>query len=153
MICRQLAAVGLTVSNPDGFNVDMGGFTNKQGGDIKLTNSDGSVKITTQDITDPKKQDEANINGSLTVTADRGDKATEADINNEGILNAAENITFNAADDVVIFADGNHMWRIIDNLLSNVIKYAMADTRVYIDVYKEDSKGVFVIKKYIKTRK
>lgn len=53
---------------------------------------------------------------------------------------------FNAADDVVIFADGNHMWRIIDNLLSNVIKYAMADTRVYIDVYKEDSKGVFVIK-------
>lgn len=93
-------SLGLTVSNPDGFNVDMGGFTNKQGGDIKLTNSDGSVKITTQDITDPKKQDEANINGSLTVTADRGDKATEADINNEGILNAAENITFNAADDV-----------------------------------------------------
>ena len=93
-------SLGLTVSNPDGFYVDMGGFTNKQGGDVTLTNSDGSVKITTQDITDPKKQDEANINGSLTVTADRGDKATEADINNEGILNAAENITFNAADDV-----------------------------------------------------
>lgn len=93
-------SLGLTVSNPAGFNVDMGGFTNKQGGDINLTNSDGSVKITTQDITDPKKQDEANINGSLTVTADRGDKATEADINNEGILNATENITFNAADDV-----------------------------------------------------
>lgn len=93
-------SLGLTVSNPECFYVDMGGFTNKQGGDIKLTNSNGSVKITTQDITDPKKQDEANINGSLTVTADRGDKATEADINNEGILNAAENITFNAADDV-----------------------------------------------------
>ena len=93
-------SLGLTVSNADGFNVEMGGFTNKKGGDVTLTNSDGSVKITTQDITDPKKQDEANINGSLTVTADRGDKATEADINNEGILNAAENITFNAADDV-----------------------------------------------------
>lgn len=93
-------SLGLTVSNPDGFYVDMGGFTNKQGGDINLTNSDGSVKITTQDITDPTKQDEANINGSLTVTADRGDKATVADINNEGILNATENITFNAADDV-----------------------------------------------------
>ena len=93
-------SLGLTVSNPYGFNVDMGGFTNKQGGDISLTNNSGSVNITTQDITDPKKQDEANINGSLTVTADRGDKATEADINNEGILNATENITFNAADDV-----------------------------------------------------
>ena len=93
-------SLGLTVSNPYGFNVDMGGFTNKQGGDISLTNNSGSVNITTQDITDPKKQDEANINGCLTVTADRGDKATEADINNEGILNATENITFNAADDV-----------------------------------------------------
>ena len=93
-------SLGLTVSNPDGFYVDMGGFTNKQGGDVTLTNSGGSVKITTQDITDPTKQDEANINGSLTVTADRGDKATVADINNEGILNATENITFYAADDV-----------------------------------------------------
>lgn len=93
-------SLGLTVSNAEGFNVEMGGFTNKLGGDVTLTNSGGSVKITTQDITDPTKQDEANINGSLTVTADRGDKATVADINNEGILNATENITFNAADDV-----------------------------------------------------
>lgn len=93
-------SLGLTVSNAEGFNVEMGGFTNKLGGDVTLTNSGGSVKITTQDITDPTKQDEANINGSLTVTADRGDKATVADINNEGILNATENITFNTADDV-----------------------------------------------------
>ena len=94
-------SLGLTVSNPDGFNVDMGGFTNKQGGDIKLTNSDGSVNITTEDIVDPtQKKDPANINGNLTVIAEKGDKATEADINNEGILNATENITFNAADDV-----------------------------------------------------
>lgn len=94
-------SLGLTVSNPAGFNVDMGGFTNKQGGDIKLTNSDGSVNITTEDIVDPtQKKDPANINGNLTVIAEKGDKATEADINNEGILNATENITFNAADDV-----------------------------------------------------
>lgn len=93
-------SLGLTVSNPDGFNVDMGGFTNKQGGDINLTNSDGSVNITTEDIVDPKQKDPANINGNLTVIAEKGDKATEADINNEGILNATENITFNAADDV-----------------------------------------------------
>jgi len=51
-----------------------------------------------------------------------------------------------AEDDVLIYADGNHMWRIIDNLLSNVLKYAMEKTRVYIDVYKEGTKGVFVIK-------
>lgn len=93
-------SLGITVSNPDGFNVDMGGFTNKKGGDINLTNSDGSVNITTEDIVDPKQKDPANINGNLTVIAEKGDKATEADINNEGILNATENIAFNAADDV-----------------------------------------------------
>lgn len=93
-------SLGLTVSNPDGFNVDMGGFTNKQGGDIKLTNSDGSVNITTKDIVDQAQKDPANINGSLTVTADKDDGAQTANVNNEGILNAAENITFNAADNV-----------------------------------------------------
>lgn len=93
-------SLGLTVSNPAGFNVDMGGFTNKQGGDIKLTNSDGSVNITTKDIVDQAQKDPANINGSLTVTAGKGDGAQTANVNNEGILNAAENITFNAADDV-----------------------------------------------------
>lgn len=94
-------SLGLTVSNHDGFNVDMGGFTNKQGGDIKLTNNDGSVNITTEDIVDPtQKKDPANINGSLIVTADKGNKATKANVNNYGILNATRDISFNAEDNV-----------------------------------------------------
>ena len=94
-------SLGLTVSNPAGFNVDMGGFTNKQGGDIKLTNSDGSVNITTEDIVDPtQKKDPANINGSLTVTADKVVEETEANVNNYGIINATGDISFNAEDNV-----------------------------------------------------
>lgn len=93
-------SLGLTVSNPDGFNVDMGGFTNKQGGDIKLTNSDGSVNITTEYIVDPEQKDPAKINGSLIVTADEVDEAVEANVNNDGIIKAAGNISFNAKDNV-----------------------------------------------------
>ena len=93
-------SLALAVSNPEGFNVDMGGFINKKGGDVSFTNSDGSVNITTQDITDPTKQDEANINGSLTVTAKKV-TADKADINNEGILNATEKIEFTAVDGVI----------------------------------------------------
>ena len=33
-----------------------------------------------------------------------------------------------------IFVDGRHLWRIIDNLMSNVCKYAMPGTRVYISL-------------------
>ena len=93
-------SLALAVSNPEGFNVDMGGFINKKGGDVSFTNSDGSVNITTQDITDPTKQDEANINGSLTVTAKKV-TADKADINNEGILNATGKIEFTAVDGVI----------------------------------------------------
>lgn len=33
-------------------------------------------------------------------------------------------------------ADGRHLWRVIDNLMSNICKYAMPGTRVYISLEK-----------------
>lgn len=97
-------SLGLTVSNPDGFNVDMGGFTNKQGGDVSFTNNNGSINITTEDIEKPEEQAPANINGSLFVTAKKDkdtDTAENADINNKGILNATGTIEFTAVDGVI----------------------------------------------------
>ena len=44
---------------------------------------------------------------------------------------------------IKIMADGRHLWRVFDNLLSNVCKYALAGTRVYIDIMKENGK-VFI---------
>ncbi len=38
-----------------------------------------------------------------------------------------------------VYADGRHLWRVIDNLLSNCAKYAMEGTRVYLDL--ERGKG------------
>lgn len=35
---------------------------------------------------------------------------------------------------VSIFVDGRHLWRIIDNLMSNICKYAQQGTRVYISL-------------------
>lgn len=97
-------SLGLTVSNPAGFNVDMGGFTNKQGGDVSFTNNNGSINITTEDIEKPEEQAPANINGSLFVTAKKDkdtDTAENADINNKGILNATGTIEFTAVDGVI----------------------------------------------------
>ena len=33
-----------------------------------------------------------------------------------------------------VYADGRHLWRVIDNLLSNCAKYAMEGTRIYLDL-------------------
>ena len=52
----------------------------------------------------------------------------------------------NTIDDVDIYADGRHMWRIMENLISNALKYAMPKTRVFIDIYKTENEGVLVVK-------
>lgn len=57
-----------------------------------------------------------------------------------------------ATDNAVIYADGRRVYRIIDNLLNNVIKYAQSGTRVYIDlnIEKEPDTGKDIVKLSIK---
>jgi len=43
-------------------------------------------------------------------------------------------------EDLTILADGKHMWRILDNLLNNVVKYAMPGTRVYVTARKRQER-------------
>ena len=43
-------------------------------------------------------------------------------------------------------ADGRLLWRVMDNLLSNCVKYALAGTRVYVDVVKLEKKVMISIK-------
>lgn len=45
-----------------------------------------------------------------------------------------------------IMVDGRHMWRIFDNLMSNVFKYAQGGTRVYLTLEKIEGKAVFSLK-------
>ena len=35
---------------------------------------------------------------------------------------------------VYVMADGRHFWRVIDNLMNNICKYAQPGTRVYVDL-------------------
>ena len=42
--------------------------------------------------------------------------------------------------------DGRHLWRVLSNCLSNVVKYAMPGTRVYVDVLKRGQKVEVSIK-------
>ena len=43
-------------------------------------------------------------------------------------------------------ADGDHLWRIIDNLMNNIYKYAMAGTRVYLDLKDDEEKAVMTFR-------
>ena len=45
-------------------------------------------------------------------------------------------------EQVYIMADGRHIWRVFDNLLNNICKYAMEGTRVYIDILSQNPQGM-----------
>ena len=57
-----------------------------------------------------------------------------------------EEITTFPEQDVYIKADGRYMCRILENIYSNVAKYAMENTRVYLDVVKNQHTVVIQMK-------
>ena len=48
--------------------------------------------------------------------------------------------------EMTIMADGRRMWRIFDNLMNNICKYAMPGTRVYLSLEEADGRAVFTFK-------
>ena len=47
---------------------------------------------------------------------------------------------------VRIMADGKLLWRVFDNLLNNICKYAMGGTRVYLTVEEKDGRAAIAFK-------
>lgn len=47
---------------------------------------------------------------------------------------------------MVIEADGRRIWRIVENLFQNVVKYAMHDTRVYVELTQTGRNMAFTVK-------
>jgi signal transduction histidine kinase len=71
------------------------------------------------------------------VSLELGDKIEESTID----------FRWNLPDEkIVLPLDGQKTYRIFDNLLTNIIKYAMPNTRAYIDMKKEDGFVVICLK-------
>lgn len=47
---------------------------------------------------------------------------------------------------VKIMADGRRLWRVFENLMSNVCKYSLCGTRAYMELYEKDGKAFIVFK-------
>ncbi len=50
------------------------------------------------------------------------------------------------AEQVAVLADGRHLWRVLDNLLGNCVKYALPGTRVYLEVNALENGGQVTVK-------
>ncbi len=56
-------------------------------------------------------------------------------------------VVFGRSDkEAFIYADSRRMWRVVENLFNNICKYAMPDTRVYVDLRKADGVVCLAVK-------
>lgn len=49
-------------------------------------------------------------------------------------------------EDLTVQADGRLLWRVLDNLMSNVCKYALPGTRVYLSTQRVEGRGEITVK-------
>lgn len=104
-----------------------------------LDRQSGKLKKLVEDLVEASKASSGNLPVNLTpcnvgvlltqAVGEFEDRLLKADI--KPVLNLTD-------DRLMIFADARLLWRVFDNLLSNVCKYALAGTRVYIDVLPKD---------------
>lgn len=105
------------------------------------------LKKLTEDLVEASKAS----TGNLAVQRERLNAAQLADqaLAEYSDRLTASGLTVVAAlpeEPVYVWADGRHLWRVLDNLLSNCCKYAMPATRVYVDVYAWEDQVTIQVK-------
>ena len=50
------------------------------------------------------------------------------------------------AENTMVYADGKLLWRVVENILTNVTKYALSGTRAYMDIFEKDDTMVLEVK-------
>ena len=55
-------------------------------------------------------------------------------------------------ENLIIKADGRYLWRILENLFSNVLKYSLKNSRVYLDLFIDEEYYVLSLKNISKNR-
>ena len=113
-----------------------------------LDRQSARLKKLTEDLVEASKA----ATGNISVSPERTD-ITE--LLNQSVGEYAERFAesglepvIKAPQEAVVLADGKLMWRVFDNLLNNICKYSLPNTRVYLDVAGSEG-GVSVTLKNI----
>ena len=93
----------------------------------KATTGNMAVEITTMDLVE-------SVNQALGEFSDKLDRAQ------------LYPVFRHAEDSVPVIADGKLVWRVLNNLLSNIVKYAMPRTRIYLDLTRMNGRVILSLK-------
>lgn len=111
-----------------------------------IANKSDRLKILTQDLFDISKVQSGNENvvlekldAALLINQSLGEH--DGEMKQSGL-----SFCLNAPKELYISADGKKMSRVISNLINNILKYTMKNTRVFISVYEENDEVVMEFK-------
>ena len=112
-----------------------------------LTRQSERLKKLLEDLVEASKAATGNLEVTL-APCDASIFITQATGEFEEKLNTAHLnfIVKKPEEPVMIMADGRRMWRIFDNLLNNICKYSLPDSRVYLTLEKDDVYARFIFK-------
>lgn len=99
-----------------------------------LSRQSARLKKLIDDLLEASKASTGNINVNLTQL-ELGILLSQAlGEYDEKFSNSNLQVVLNKTDDLLlVMADNRHIWRVFDNILNNIAKYAQPNTRVYID--------------------
>jgi len=112
-----------------------------------LQRQSGKLKKLIEDLIEASKAS----TGSLPVSLERVDLGVLLDQTageySERLENAQlELVAQKPEQPVNVMADGRHLWRVFDNLMNNVVKYAQPGTRVYLNLSSENGKATVIFR-------
>ncbi|WP_373598740.1 sensor histidine kinase [Paraclostridium bifermentans] len=99
------------------------------------------LKVLIDDLFEASKISSNNIELKLEKT-DINQLLTQSIVEMDNLIESA-NLDFvvnTPNEEIYVMLDGDKTWRVFENLISNIVKYSLEATRVYIDIIKTDNK-------------
>lgn len=104
-----------------------------------LERQSSKLKKLIEDLVEASKASTGNIEvGNELLEAGVFLTQTVGEFEEKLLLSGLELIVKKPEKPIYISADGRHLWRVVDNLMSNICKYAQPSSRVYVNLEKEN---------------
>ena len=106
-----------------------------------LQRQSSKLKKLIEDLVDASKASTGNLTVNMeTLEAGVFLTQTVGEFEEKFAANGLELIIYKPEEPVYISADGRHLWRVVDNLMNNILKYAQPLSRVYIHLEEFESR-------------
>lgn len=110
------------------------------------------LKTLTEDLVEASKASSGNVKLEFAdIDLVELVQQTDGEFEEKFALRHLEMVTHTPNESILIQADGRRLWRVLENLYNNAFKYSMPNSRVYVDVTRDENTVSFMIKNISET--